>query len=97
MAKARKIIAGAAAAAATTGLVVAARKMRKTEHVYHVGADEAGWYVKAEGADRATSRHDTKKSAVAAGREIARARIPARLIIHKRDGEVQAEHEYREN
>ena len=96
MVKKSKILAGAAAAAATTGLVAAAaRKLRKGEKVYHVGADDTGWFVKAEGADRATSRHETKKAAVSAGREIANAKTPSRLVIHKRDGEVQTEHEYR--
>lgn len=95
MSKATKIIAGAAAAAAATGLAaVAAKKMSTPKVVYHVSADGDEWVVMAEGAKRATSRHDTKKEAVSAARDLAKARMPSRLIIHKQDGEIQRSHDY---
>ncbi len=57
--------------------------------VYHVLPHENGWAVKREGAERATSVHDTKKEAVSAGRDEAKGHLPSRLIVHKQDGAVQ--------
>lgn len=96
MADKRKIIAGVAAAAATTGLAAAAarRMMASKATVYHVAADGNRWTVKSEGAGRAVSRHGTKKEAVSAARDVAHANRPSRLVIHKRDGEIQRTHEY---
>lgn len=96
MAKTTKIIAGVAAAAATTGLaVLVAKKKAAPAVVYHVAADGDGWVVKNEGAQRAVSRHVTKKEAVGAARDVAHANAPSRLVIHRRDDEVQRTHEYR--
>lgn len=95
MAKTTKIIAGVAAAAATTGLaVLAAKKRAAPDVVYHVTADGDGWIVKGEGAKGAVSRHPTKKEAVSAARDVAHARAPSRLVIHKQDGAIQRTHEY---
>jgi hypothetical protein len=90
----KKIIAGAAAAAATGIAAAAARHMMKPGVVDHVAAVGDEGTLLAEGAKRATSRHATKKDAIAAGRELANAKKPSRLIIHKSDGSVQREHEY---
>ena len=96
MADKKKIIAGAVAAAATTGLVAAAAKRMLSDdaRVFHVVPDAGGWAVKEEGAKRAASRHETKKPAIAAGRQLSRARRPSRLVIHNQDGEVQRSHDY---
>lgn len=90
-----KIIAGVAAAAATTGLAaLAAKKRAAPDVVYHVAADGDGWSIKGEGAKAAVSRHPTKKKAVSAARDIARAKAPSRLVIHREDGAIQRTHEY---
>ena len=95
MAKTAKILAGVAAAAATTGLAaLAAKKLRGSEAAFHVLRDDAGWAVIAEGSKRAASRHETKKAAVEAARDIVHARRPSRLVIHKQNGEIQRVHEY---
>ncbi len=96
MADTKKIIAGAVAAAATAGLVAAAAKrmLGNDAGVYYVIPAEEGWAVKSENAKRVASRHETKKPAVAAGRELARANRPSRLVIHKQDGEIQRVHDY---
>lgn len=57
--------------------------------VYHIVPHEEGWAVKREGAERATSVHDTKKEALSAGRDAAKNRLPSRLIVHKQDRTVQ--------
>lgn len=94
MSTTKKIIAGAAAAAATGIAAAAARRMMKPNVVYHVAADGDEWTLMAEGAKRASSRHATKKDAISAGRELANAKKPSRLVIHKSDGTVQRTHEY---
>lgn len=95
MANKTKIIAGVAAAAATTGLAALAAKKKATPAVaYHVTADGDGWRVKGEGAKNAVSRHPTKKQAVSAARDLAHAKAPSRLVIHKQDGTIQRTHEY---
>ena len=57
--------------------------------VYHVVPREDGWAVAKEGAERATSTHATKKEAVEAGRTLATAKAPSRLVVHKQDGTIQ--------
>jgi Uncharacterized protein conserved in bacteria (DUF2188) len=65
--------------------------------VYHVTPNPAGgWSVQAEGATRATSTHPTKEEAVARARELARSHRPGRLIVHYKDGRIEAEHTYGE-
>lgn len=61
---------------------------------YHVTPQEDGWAVKREGAERATSVHDTKKEAVTRGREEAKKHLPGRLIVHKQDGSIQETFSY---
>lgn len=63
--------------------------------VYHVlPADKGGWQVKLENGQRASSLHDTKDEAVAAGRELAKSNELGQLIIHKSDGTIQTEYTY---
>lgn len=95
MAKKTRIIAGVAAAAATTGLAaLAAKRLMGSEAAFHVLHDDEGWAVIPEGSKRPASRHETKKAAVEAARDIVHAKRPSRLVIHKRNGEIQRVHEY---
>ena len=64
--------------------------------VYHVTPHEDGWAVQREGAERATSVHDTKKEAVTSGREEAKKTLPGQLIVHKQDGSIQETFSYDE-
>ena len=59
----KKIIAGVAAATAAAGIVAATRRKGASapSATYHVRADDGEWVVRAEGAERAASRHRTKK------------------------------------
>lgn len=99
----KKIIAAGAAAtaAAAAGIVAATKKKKKgaaggpVATTYHVLPADEGWVVKAEGAERAASRHDTKKAAVQAGRNIA-GKKRGTLVIHGGDGKVQRSHSYAE-
>lgn len=98
----KTIIATTAGVAAATGIAVAAKRRRdagqkKAEPaatVYHVKPDGDEWAVEAEGASRASSRHDTKKAAVEEGRSLAAKKTPSRLVIHRSDGTVQRQHAY---
>lgn len=91
----KKVIGAAAgaAAAAAVGLAAARMKGRKPT-VYHVRSDDDGWFVEREDAKSASSRHDTKRQAVKAGRELASSKAPSRLLIHRVDDSVQQEHSY---
>lgn len=62
--------------------------------VYHVVPHEDGWAVEKEGASRAASVHSTKAEAVAAGRGLAKAAEPGRLVLHRQDGTVQDTYSY---
>ena len=64
--------------------------------MYHVAPHEKGWAVQREGAQRATSVHETKKEAVSAAREEAKSHMPSRLIVHKQDRSVQETFTYDE-
>jgi uncharacterized protein YdaT len=63
--------------------------------VYHVTpSPRAGWQVKGEQAQRATSTHPTKNEAVVRARELASHRKLAQVIVHKQDGTIQTEYTY---
>lgn len=62
--------------------------------VYLVVPHADGWAVEKEGASRATSVHATKAEAVSAGRDLARAAAPGRLVLHRQDGSVQDTYHY---
>jgi len=55
---------------------------------YHVVPDGANWAVKREGAERASSLHDTQKEAIEAGRELAQ-KNQTELVIHRPNGEIR--------
>ncbi len=61
---------------------------------YHVTKDGDTWKVKRRCAERASSRHDTKKAAVDRAREIAKNQMPSQIIVHKEDGVIQTEYTY---
>ncbi|HVS16100.1 MAG TPA: DUF2188 domain-containing protein [Thermoanaerobaculia bacterium] len=89
--------AAAATVAAVAGVAVAAagiaavRKRRKSKQraIYHVVPSNDRWEVRTEGAQRATSVHETKREAVAAARQLARGKEPSQLVVHRLDGTVQ--------
>jgi uncharacterized protein YdaT len=74
------------------GIVMSERK------VYHVmPGSEDRWQIKGEGAQRATSLHDTKAEAVTRARELAKSLPLAQVIVHKQDGTIQTEYTYGED
>lgn len=64
--------------------------------VYVVAPHPEGWAVQKQGADRATSVHDTKKEALEAGRATAGEHTPSQLIVKRQDGTVQDSFTYGE-
>lgn len=92
----KKIIGAAAGAAAATAVGIAAVTLKNRQPtVLHVRpSDQEGWTLGAEGARDGGARYDTKRAAVTAGRDLAAARAPSRLIIHRRDNSVQTQHSY---
>ena len=50
--------------------------------------------VKRSGAQRASSRHDTKKQAVDKARDMAKQEKPSQVIIRMQDGTIQGERTY---
>jgi len=69
---------------------------KKTERqVYEVAPNpKAGWDVRKEGSPRASSRHDTKATAVAEARERAKAAPLGQVRVKGRDGRIQTEWTY---
>ena len=65
--------------------------------VLHVVPGDDGWTVTIEGEDEPVSTHDTKKEAVAAGRETAKQHAPSQLVVHKQDRSVQETFSYDED
>ncbi len=72
------------------------RKRRAERLVYHVvyQSEQAIWRVLEEGKERPESLHETKSEAVDHAREMAKARQPSQIIVHKQDGKIQYEHTY---
>jgi hypothetical protein len=62
--------------------------------VYHVAPHGEEWEVMAEGAERATSLHETKQKAIDAARALAMNQKPSQVIMHKEDGTIQREYTY---
>ena len=60
---------------------------------YSVGPHDDGWQVKRDGAERASSVHDSKAEAVQAGKEAAKA-SGGELRIKGRDGRIQNSNTY---
>ncbi len=57
--------------------------------VYHIVPRAEGWAVKQEGIKEPLGVHATKAEALKAGRSLAKAHAPSRLVKHKKDGKVQ--------
>lgn len=93
-----QLIAGAAglAAAATAAGAVLYKMKSGSGHrtVYHVKPNGEGWAVEGDGAERASSTHETKKEALSAARELAHKKVPSQLVVHKADGSVQEKFSY---
>ena len=60
---------------------------------YSVGPHGDGWQVKRDGADRASSIHDTKAEAVRAGKDLAKT-SGGELRIKGKDGRIQNSNTY---
>ncbi len=54
----------------------------------HVVPHSDGWAVKAEGASKASSVHQTQKEAIDRGREVSRNQ-GSELLIHGKDGRIR--------
>jgi poly(hydroxyalkanoate) granule-associated protein len=59
--------------------------------VFLVTSHADGWQVRGEGAKEPLSVHRTKAEAIAAGKLAAEKAAPSRLVVHRKDGEVQSE------
>lgn len=83
--------AGVAAAAAAAGVAYFRKGSGAGEgrSVYHVLPADEGWAIQGDGADRAVSKHPTKKDALTAARDLVHAKVPSQLVVHKSDGSVQ--------
>ncbi|MFO8231954.1 MAG: phasin family protein [Longimonas sp.] len=57
--------------------------------VFHVAYHEDAWVLLQEGTDAPLQSFDTKKEAVDAARDAAKAHAPSRLVIQKQDGAIQ--------
>lgn len=63
------------------------------EKDYHVVPDGDRWAVRREGAERASSVHDTQQAAIDAGRELAR-QAQTELVTHRKDGTIRDSDSY---
>jgi hypothetical protein len=74
-------------------------KSQQVNHVkYHIIPTEDGeWRVKRTGAERADSVHETKDKAVDRARDLAKQLTVGQVIIHKKDGSIEAERTYRKD
>ena len=68
--------------------------MAERKRYYVNPRPDGSWEVKAQGATRPSSVHDTKADAVAQGRGMAGKQRLGQLIIKKQDGTIQTEHTY---
>lgn len=59
----------------------------------HIVPHDNGWAVKGEGADRASSVHQTQREAIERGREIAQNQ-GSELFIHGRGGRIRERDTY---
>lgn len=71
-----------------------ARSLQQEPMTFHLLPNNDTWVVRSEGNDEDLSWHETKESAVEAGRGIARAHEPSRLVVHRADGTIQTSYSY---
>ncbi len=62
--------------------------------IFHVAPNDDGWIITVEGEDEPVSEYGTKKEAVSAARETAKAQAPSELVVHKQDRSVQESFSY---
>ena len=63
--------------------------------VYHVTtAEDGGWKVKAEDAQRASSTHEKKTEALSRAKELAKTHELGQVVVHKKDGTIETEYTY---
>ncbi|MCB9833573.1 MAG: DUF2188 domain-containing protein [Planctomycetes bacterium] len=60
---------------------------------YHIVPDGDSWAVRREGSSRASSRHNSQRDAIDAGRDLAR-RARTELVIHRPDGTIRDSDSY---
>ena len=72
----------------------AASALKQGPRTFHLLPSDEDWVVRSEGSDKNFSFHDTKESALEAGRGIARAHEPSRLVVHRSDGTIQTSYNY---
>ena len=65
--------------------------MAKRDH--HVVPQGEGWAVKREGAERASSLHETQSDAITAGQDLARTNH-TELVIHRPNGQIRDSDSY---
>jgi len=68
-----------------------------TAPVFHVAYHDDEWALLQEGAEAPLQSFDTKKEAVDAARDAAKAHAPSRLVIQKQDGSIQETVSYDED
>ena len=68
-----------------------------TTPVFHVTYHDDAWALLQEGAEAPLQSFDTKKEAVDAARDAAKAHAPSRLVIQKQDGAIQETISYDED
>jgi transcriptional regulator with XRE-family HTH domain len=66
---------------------------KKNPNVHTAPRESGGWANQREGASRASSTHDTKAQAVAAGRQIAK-NAGVEHLIHNKDGKIAERNSY---
>ena len=60
---------------------------------YHVVPHSNGWAVKREGAERASSVHQTQSNAIDAGKQLAQTNR-TELVIHRPNGQIRDSDSY---
>jgi len=60
---------------------------------YHVVPKGNAWAVKRQGAERASSLHDTQRDAIQEGRRLAQAK-QTELVIHRPNGQIRDSDSY---
>ena len=78
-------------------LVKKALKRVNEPIAYHLLPKGEGWTIRREGSHADISVHTTKDAALDAGRGLAHAHEPSRLVVHRADGTIQTSFSYGED
>ena len=65
--------------------------------VFHLVPQDEQWALRLEGKDVNVSTHRTKQVALDAGRALAHAFEPSRIVVHRADGTIQTSYDYGDN